>query len=822
MKRLVVAIALTSVAIGRAQTIHPPADSGAALAWLTLLKTRTTASLMQTTAHPDDEQGGMLAMVSRGEGARVSLLTVTRGESGDNAIGPELFDALGLIRTEELLDADAYYGVDRQYFTTVVDYGFSKRLDEALEKWGRERVLRDVVRIIRRERPLVLVARFQGNSRDGHGNHQAAGLITQDAYRAAGDPSMFPELAREGLVPWQARKLYMGGVRENEEWNVRIDAGRYDPVLGDTYQNSSRLGLAFQRSQNSGRTGGFPGSSIAYYKRLASTVPAPEKESGFFEGIDTRLPPAIDREIASAMDAFTITNPAAAVPALTRALTLVRDAARQNRDYDAVFALGIKERQIQEAIVAALGVSFTAVAQVKGPVVPGQTFEVKTSVRIPNRDLPVDIRMLTPPLWTGNGPTLTVPADASPSYPYFRRSSIQDSFYTLDNPALSGRPADSARVSAVAVFRIDGVPVDTRAPVTWVEPTPPHGEVAHVLGVLPVLGVTLTPSEAIVPLGAADKHVTLTAEIVNNRDGVSAGDLTLILPAGWTADPTSQPFQFDRIGARRTFSFRVAIPTVDSRAYRVEAVANSGGREFRSGYQTIAHRDLETRYLPRDAVSTVRGVDVRVAPRLKVGYVMGIGDEVPAAIAQLGGDVRLLGSDDLRGADLGAFDTIVTGTRAYAVRDDLKANNARLLEYVREGGNLVVLYNTQELVPRLHAPFPGELPRDAEEVSEEDSPVEILAPDDPALRAPNRITKGDFDGWVEQRGSKFWSSWDPAYTPIIATWDRGQAPQRGGWLHARVGRGHYTYFAYALHRQLPYGVPGAYRLLANLLSLGKN
>jgi len=821
--RLIAAALAASAAASHAQAIRPPQDAGAALAWLAILKTRTTASLMHTTAHPDDEHGGMLAMMSRGEGARVSLLTLTRGESGDNAIGSELFDALGLIRTEELLDADAYYGVDRQYFTTVVDYGFSKRLDEALEKWGKERLLRDVVRIIRKERPLVLVARFQGNGRDGHGNHQAAGLITQDAYRAAGDPAMFPELAREGLVPWQPRKLYMGGVRENEDWTLRIDTSRYDPVLGDSYQHFARLGLAFQRSQNSGRTGGpAAGGSIAYYKRLASTVDAPAKETGFFDGIDTRLPAPIDREIAAAMEAFTITNPSAAVPSLTRALALVRDALARNRDYELGFALTIKERQLQDAIAAALGIQLTAVAQVKGPVIPGQTFEVKTSVRIPNRDGPVDIRLSPPPLWTGNGPTLTVSPDASASYPYFRRASIQDSVYTLDNPSMFGRPADSDPVLATAMFTTDGVQVTTRVPVTWIEATPPYGEVSHVLGVLPALGVTLTPAEAIVPLSASDRHVTLTAEVVNNRDGDSSGDLTLTLPAGWTAAPASLPFRFDRLGERRAFPFRVTVPSLEARAYRVEAVAKSAGHEYRSGYQTIAHRDLETRYLPRDAASTVRGIDVRVAPGLKVGYVMGIGDDVPAAIAQLGADVHLLSADDLRAADLTRFDAIVTGTRAYAVRDDLRTYNQRLLQYARDGGNLIVLYNTQELVPRLHAPFPGELPRDAEEVSEEDSPVDILAPEEAALRGPNRITKADFDGWVEQRGSKFWSSWDAAYTPVIATWDRGQAPQRGGWLHARVGRGHYTYFAYALHRQLPYGVPGAYRLLANLLSLGKS
>jgi hypothetical protein len=263
----------------------------------------------------------------------------------------------------------------------------------------------------------------------------------------------------------------------------------------------------------------------------------------------------------------------------------------------------------------------------------------------------------------------------------------------------------------------------------------------------------------------------------------------------------------------------VRIPVVDEGAHRVEAVARAGDRDYREGYTVIRHRDLETRHLYRDAAASVRGVDVRIASGLTVGYVMGIGDEVPSGLAQLGVDVRLLGAQDLATADLRGFDAIITGTRAYAVRDDLRTHNRRLLEYVHDGGNLIVLYNTQELEPDVHAPYAGQLPRNAEEVSEEDSPVEFLAPDHPVFTTPNRITQADFAGWVEQRGSKFWSAWDPRYTALIATWDTDQPPQRGGWLHARYGKGHYTYFAYALHRQLPYGVPGAYRLLANLLSL---
>jgi len=247
-----------------------PQDTGAVGTWQRLLKLQTTASVMHTTAHPDDEHGGVLAQLSRGQGARVSLLTLNRGESGDNAIGSELFDAVGLIRTEELLMAGRYYGLDRQYFTTVIDYGFSKRLDETLEKWGREPVLRDVVRIIRRDRPFVLIARFQGNERDGHGNHQAAGLITQDAFKAAADPKMFPEA---GVPPWQVLKLYMGGVREDEDWTVKVDTGEYSSWLGESYQTFARTGLAFQRSQNGGRSAAVPGPAVRM-RRMSARIAA--------------------------------------------------------------------------------------------------------------------------------------------------------------------------------------------------------------------------------------------------------------------------------------------------------------------------------------------------------------------------------------------------------------------------------------------------------------------------------------------------------------------------------------------------------------------
>ena len=865
-------------AAGRAQLL--PQDQGASGAWQKLRELRTTASAMHTTAHPDDEHGGVLAMLSRGQGARVSLLTLTRGESGDNAIGPELFDALGLLRTEELLVADRYYGVDRQYFGTMVDYGFSKRLDETLEKWGKDHALRDVVGTIRTERPLVVISRFQGNARDGHGNHSAAGLVTREAFRLAADPSAFPEQIAAGLRPWQPLKLYMGGVRENEDWTLRVDAGAYDPVLGDSYQSFARRGLSFQRSQNGGRFNAQPGPSVSYYQRLDSVVDAPAKETTFFDGIDTTLPgvyralrrspppnaegllSAIDRDISTAVDAFRFDNPSAAVPALARALSATRRAAEGlGTDPDIRFVLDAKAQQIADAIHRSLGISFTAIAQPAGapettgpfnagppamsPVVPGQTFEVRTVFanrgRMDVENVAVRIDSAGGPSWavrerTGgkslpaqtmtNGPiartfTITVPQDAALTRPYFSRASIQDTRYTIADESQRYRPAGRHALEAVATYEVNRVPIEITRSVSRLEANLPYGFDTRELAVVPAIAVTLTPANAVTPLAAATKRIAMQVEVLNNRDGKSAGALALKIPDGWKVAPASVPFTFARAGERALYAFDVRIPSLANRDYRIQAVATSGGRDYSEGYTTIRHRDLETRFLYREAVASVRGIDVKIAPGLKVGYVMGVGDGVPSGLAQAGVTVQLLGEQDLATGDLGGFHAIMTGTRAYAVRADLKTYNRRLLDYVNAGGNLIVLYNTQEFVPNLFAPYPGTLPASAEEVSEEDSPVEILAPDHTVLTTPNRITRADFDGWVEQRGSKFWQSWDPQYTALIATWDTGQKPQRGGWLHARYGKGHYTYFAYAFHRQLPYGVPGAYRLLANLLSLNQ-
>jgi hypothetical protein len=675
-------------------------------------------------------------------------------------------------------------------------------------------------------------------------------------------------------------------MRQNEPWAVVIDTGRYSPWLGDSFENFARTGLSFQRSQNGGRLVRIPGPVISYYQRTWTRARSPAAARTGSSRVSTRPSPGssapwaarnsagasallqpVDAAVQEALRTFDGRDPSAIVPVLARGLAAARVAHRGlSADVDATLILERKIEQFQTAINTALGLELIAEAQptsptgsaasvspfapppVMGPVVPGQEFEVHVALARGSaasiEEATVSLRLdegwrveseqnILPNL-SGTSPsnqyppnwsvfTVRVPADAPISTrPYFSRASIQEARYQVADQAQFGLPFTGAPPTAVVRYRVGDVPVEARAVVKRREAKLPYGYVMRELRVVPAVSLTVSPATAVMPLAAATRRVDLTVDVLNSRETGSKGVLALRVPPGWEAEPAEAPLAFTRAGERASFRFTVSMPPIENRRYEVRAVATVDDREYSEGFEEIDFRDLEARHLYRPSTIAVRGIDVATVPGLKVGYVMGIGDQVPPGIRQLGYEVTLLDEWALATADLSQYDAIMTGTRAYAVREDLKTYNQRLLDYARNGGHLIVLYNTQELVPNQFAPFPGELTARAEEVSEEDSPVQILAPDAPMLNVPNKITQADFDGWVEQRGSKFWSTWDPAYTPIIATHDIGQVPQRGGWLWAKVGKGNYTYFAYAFHRQLPYGVPGAYRLLANLLALGRS
>lgn len=850
-------------------------DHGLPGIWQRLLKLKTTASVLHTQAHPDDEHADLLTWLNRGKGIRTALLSLNRGESGANVLGAESFDQLGLLRTEEFLLAATYYGLDDLYFTKLADYGFSKRVEEAYEKWGKQNVLAEMVRVIRINRPLVIISRFHGTPRDGHGNHQAAGEISQEAFKLAGDPAAFPEqISTEGLRPWKTLKLYRGGVKADEHWNIALNTGEYSPWLGESYKNFSSLGYSLHRSQTGGSRVEIAGSSMQYYERLQSSVKNGEKESNFFEGIDTSIggifkitgeaPPAgiatLLKDITAAVDSsitsFRPGNPTTVIPHLTTGLSKTRAAIQLIKSQpEALFMFKIKEQQFIDAINATMGVHLQAVAvplatkekrsfwepqPTMGMAVGGQPFKVEVTIA-DNGAVPVEYKSIklvsdlnpkidfneqkTDSLQTNKKMektfTVTVPDNSNFFQPYFSRASIQESQYELHDKQYQNLPGTLAALQVSVSYLINKELVEIRLPVQVSQANLPYGYDKYTLKVAPAIAVNIKPEKGIIPKNSEKKSFKVNVELINNYDGIISGELHVKTPAGWHVQPARLSFSFSGSGQKSNYSMNISLPVVQEKTYEIQAIATANGKTFTQGYDLSRHRDLDQTVLYHSSVATIKGIDLKIAPRLQIGYVMGVGDAVPAGLEQLGASVRLLNTNDLAAGKLDQYNVIMIGTRAYAVRMDLNTYNQRLLDYAKEGGNLIVLFQTPEFVPDRMAAYPAGLPGNSEEISEENSPVKVLVPGHRVLNYPNKISSADFDNWVEQRGSKFFSKWDSAYTPIISTYDVGQSPQSGGWLMANYGKGYYTYCAYAFHRQLPFGVSGAYRIIANLVSYGK-
>ncbi len=893
-------------------SIEPlPYDRGSASLWQSLQKLHTRASVLMVTAHPDDEDGGMLAYESRGVGARVALLTLNRGEGGANVMSPDYFDALGLVRTLELLQADRYYGT-QQFITPVIDYGFSKTRQECLEKWGHDKVMASVVRVIRMTRPLVITSVFVGGRTDGHGNHQVAGQVAQEAFKAAGDPNMFPEQLKEGLRPWKPLKDYArvpfamitdkgiydyadgkyypaefqnyitGAIEKGQLLAaVEIPEGTYSPLLGLNYAQVATLGLGFQKSQNGG-TGLPPAEEdMAGYHRFASLVSTSDTENSFFDGIDVSLGgiaylapngdnaflksglAQINTLVEKAIADYSAQHPEAIAATLASGLKAIRDlldkvnssSFSSDEKYDVTHELKVKEAQFGNALAESLGLSILSTVapdeEPTGPwarffrnpetfqvALPGQRFHVKIHA-INQTNLPVQLEgvkfetaageawQINPespvprPLKANEAKdlrfTVSVPSNAGYTRPYFTRPDIEQASYDLIQPQYANEPFAPYPLSARIQLSYEGVPFEIAQVVQSVKRVIGPGIVLQPLILGPPIGLFMTPQAGIIPLSS--KSFDLTVTVHSNVKGPAKGTVRLDLPQGWQTQ--QEEFSTAKDGEGQSLSFHVTPAKIEAKPYTITAVATFDGHEYKEGYRSVGYDGLNPYNLYRPSTYRTTGVDVKVAPGLNIGYVVGAGDEVPQSLVNLGIRVHFLSPGDLADADLSKFDAIVTGVRAYAVREDLKTYNGRLLEYVKNGGVAILQYNTPEY-DHNYGPYPYKMGDNPEEVTDEDSKVEILEPSNPIFNWPNKITSKDFENWVEERGSKFLSSWDPHYQALLETHDPGQDPQKGGLVYARDGKGIYIYCAYAFYRQMPEGVPGSYRLFANMLSLRKS
>lgn len=786
------------------------------------------ATVLHVAAHPDDENRGLLAYLSRIRHYRTGYLSITRGDGGQNEIGPEFGEKLGLARTQELLAGRSYDGA-RQFFTRALDFGYSKSINEALSVWDRQQTLGDVVRVIRTFRPDVIITRFSPGAQPGnHGHHNASALLALEAFKMAGDPKAFPEQIAEGLAPWQpTRILHNGG------GGFSIRAGGTDPVTGDSVQAIAARTSAQHKTQfGPGGGGGGRGG-----RGGASASPSEERTESFtllagepakvdiMEGLDltwARVPGGaeIGKLAADALAQFKPDDPSASVPAL---LAIRAQLAKLPSDP----VVDDKRQQLDRVLQACLGLTVEATAAA-AEVVPGEKLNINTAIVVRSK---VPVRLASTHVsYPGGGLVidgfessrttgelvLDVPANVPVSHPYWLREEPTAGMFRVADAKLIGQPEDAPPFMVDYTFDV----ADQKLVVS-AEPLAPGlpGKPGRRLAVIAPVSLRFGSGVALFAPGAAKQiEVEVTAARAGER-----GQLRLEAPAGWQVSPASQPFALTQNGEKTRLAFTVTAPAKPTSGTML-AVAEVNGVKF-------SHQRFEIRYthIPRQLLQAPARLKVAAfdyATRGKnVGYLPGAGDDTVEALEQLGYSVRTLAGADLTAEKLRGLDAVVIGVRAFNERADLAANFPGLLAYVEAGGTVIAQYNrpnglkAQQLGPyalSIQGPAP------ALRVTEENAPVVFLAPDHAALTRPNRLGPADFVGWVQERGAYFPSSWDEAhYTPVFAISDAGEQPLKSSLLVAKHGKGYYVYTGLAFFRQLPAGVSGGYRLFANLLALGK-
>ena len=875
---LVVGIGWSGLRAQPAERINGRTELG-----LVLRQLNTTGTFMMATAHPDDENNGLLALLAKGQGIRTALVTATRGDGGQNEIGPELFDALAALRTEELLAAHRLDGAE-QYFTRAVDFGYSFSRDETFEKWGRDEILGDYVRMIRTLRPDVIA----GMSPDGDGggqHHQASAVLAREAYLAAGDPSRFPEQLAEGLRPWQAEKFYFsagfgfgfgrggrggrgGPPRAGGDDAPRmttVEIGQFDPLLGRTYAEIGSHARSMHKCQGMSPLVSLPGPASSRYRLAETTIPgqADIPERTLFDGVDTSIeglarfaggqPPAdlvaqlstLAGHGRTALEAFERGDRGGQRAAVLAGLGAVRNlraglsayGLTDDARFELDFRLAQKESQYQEAALLAHELRLEALAD-DGVVTAGQVVDVTLQVAnygeaavavrqvgfsgFANTNVACGADIVAAGAVYDCESSMRLPPNAPPSDVHWERLD-GTARYRFDEDVEFGLPFRPTPFTAT--FEIDFVSarVAIQRPIRY-----RHGgdlfagEKRMELQVVPRFAVDVTPQIAIIPLGAEDtREVRVTVR--HGGEGAAEGEVMLELPDGWQSSPRQATVEFSREDEAQTVRFTLSAPGgVDTGEYRIGARVTADGEEFDRGYQVVEYPHIGRRHLVQESSTVMQVVDVELEPGLRVGYVDGVGDEVPPAIEQLGATLEYISADSLAYDDLSGFDVIVTGVRAYERNTALRANNDRLLDYVSGGGTMIVQYNKFEFNDAQYGPYPAQVSRNR--VTDEFAPVRVVSPDHQVFGFPNEISDATWNDWVQERGLYFLGDKDPAYTDLVELTDSfpsNPGVKRGALVEARHGDGRWLYVGLGLWRQLPAGTPGAYQLLANLLSLAQ-
>ena len=787
---------------------------------------RQMGSVLFIAAHPDDENTQLITFLARGRAYRTAYLSLTRGDGGQNVLGPELGDELGVIRTQELLAARRLDG-GRQFFSRAIDFGFSKDYRETLRIWDRQQVLADIVRVIRLFRPDVLITRFSPVPSGTHGHHTASAVLAVEAFKLAGDPGAFPEQLGS-LKPWPPKRiLWNGGGRGPEPaataGMLRLEVGGNDPPTSESFGEIAARSRAMHQTQGFGNFGGF-GNRGARSESFQLLAGEPASQD-ILEGVDTtwgRVPGGaeIGRLTDDIIGQYDPKNPAGSVPALLalrlRLTTLPPDP-----------VVDEKRGQLDRILAACLGLSVQTETP-RAEVTPGETLHLHhtamvrsavpvrwVAVRYPGSGHEIgEAVALRPDQAASRDTDQTLPAGTRLSQPYWLREDHPPGMFRVDDPALIGRPENPPVFPIEHRFEVGGQTLLVPDEPVQVMSDPAAGEVRRRLDVIAPVSLRLVSDVGLFARGSAR---TAAVEVVAGRADI-AGTVQLDAPAGWRIEPAAQPFRLAAAGDQARFNFNLVAP---AQAVTADITARALVRGARFGNQRL---EIRYRHIPVQVLqppARLKAVCLDLAIRgHQVGYVAGAGDRVGESLEQMGYAVTPLAGADLTPERLRGLDAVVIGIRAFNVRTDLVSRLPALFAYVEAGGTVVAQYNRPEGL-RTNQVTPYSLRLSQERVTDETAPVTFLTPDHPALNTPNKITAADFADWVQERGVYFPNQWDEHFIPILACGDPGETPLPGGLLVAPYGRGYFGYTGLAFFRQLPAGVPGAFRLFANLVSLGK-
>jgi LmbE family N-acetylglucosaminyl deacetylase len=797
-----------------------------------LEKLNFLGSALYIAAHPDDENTRLISFLANEKQARTGYLSLTRGDGGQNLIGLELRELLGVIRTQELIEARKIDGGE-QFFSRANDFGFSKVPNETLEIWDKDKVLQDMVWIIRKFQPDVIINRFDHRSPGTtHGHHTSSAMLTQEAYALANDPAYEPAQL-QFVKTWQPKRVlfnvswwFFGGKDKFDKVDkskyINLQTGVYYPMLGKSNQEIAALSRSRHRSQGFGTTGE-RGDDMEYLE-LIKGADLKDKQN-LFEGIDTSWNRVkggknIGDAVGAIIKNFNFKNPSASIAALVAVYTQIKKLEDEHWKQ-------IKLEEVKEIIAACSGLYLEAVSESQA-VTPGSSTKIKweainrcatpmmlRSVAIlpENKTFVQDIA-LTNNVDQENAIDITIPADALYTSPYWLTEKGTSGMYKVDDLQKIGRPDIIRDLSLQFTIDINGVSIPFNRTIVYKLNDPVHGEVYKPLDVVPAVTTRILNK---VQLFKDNKKQTIAIKIKAGKNNCK-GTLRFELPSGWQVTPSSVPFELARKDSETTVSFEVTPPATASEAVG-RSIATLDGKEFDREQIIIDYPHIVPQQVLLPSTAKFTKADLQIRGE-KIAYIMGAGDNIPESLRQMGYQVSLLTSEGISTASLQSFDAVIMGVRAYNVLDKLAFKQQILFDYVKNGGNMIVQYNTTgDLVTKDIAPYPLHISRDR--VTEENAKVTFLDATHPVLNHPNKISHKDFEGWVQEQGLYYPDEWGKEFTPILSAHDKDEEAKKGALLIAKHGKGYYIYTGLSFFRELPEGVSGAYRLFANIIGLGK-